>query len=230
MLDQTARTPILWISAALVTATLVLISLVIATATRSETQPFPSSAGALDVETVASGLDHPWALAFLPDGQLLVTERPGRMRIIAANGKLSEPLNGLPPLFVSGQGGLLDVALDREFAQNRTLYFCFASPLRGGGQAALARARLKQDAKPSLSEVKVIFRQDGPPSSGNHYGCRIAQGTDGKLYLAMGEHFGTRDEAQNLANHLGKIVRLNTDGTIPADNPFVGRADARGEI
>lgn len=230
MLDQTARTPILWISATLVTATLVLISLVIATATRSETQPFPSSAGALDVETVASGLDHPWALAFLPDGQLLVTERPGRMRIIAANGKLSEPLNGLPPLFVSGQGGLLDVALDREFAQNRTLYFCFASPLRGGGQAALARARLKQDAKPSLSEVKVIFRQDGPPSSGNHYGCRIAQGTDGKLYLAMGEHFGTRDEAQNLANHLGKIVRLNTDGTIPADNPFVGRADARGEI
>ena len=138
-------------------------------------QVYPSSAGNLAVETVARGLDHPWALAFLPDGRMLVTERPGRMRIVAKDGKLSPPLAGVPKVLASGQGGLLDVVLDRDYAQNRTIYFCFAEPADGGGRTALARARLVDEGTPRLDDVKVIFRQEGPLSSGNHFGCRIAQ-------------------------------------------------------
>jgi glucose/arabinose dehydrogenase len=130
----------------------------------------------------------------------------------------------------SGQGGLHDVALDRDFANNRTIYFCFAEPAQGGGRTALARARLADDEAPKLDDVKVIFRQEGPLSSGNHYGCRIVQARDGNLFLTLGEHFSTRDEAQNLANHLGKIVRITPDGAVPPDNPFVNRKDARPEI
>jgi aldose sugar dehydrogenase len=193
-------------------------------------QTFPSSAGALNVETVARGLDHPWSIAFLPDGRMLVTERPGRLRIVARDGTLSPPVAGVPQVMASGQGGLHDVVLDRDFARNRTIYFCFAEPAQGGGRTALARARLVDDEAPKLDDVKVIFRQEGPLSSGNHYGCRIVQARDGNLFLTLGEHFYTRDEAQNLANHLGKIVRLTPDGAVPPDNPFVGRKDAKPEI
>jgi glucose/arabinose dehydrogenase len=193
-------------------------------------QTFPSSAGALRVETVASGLDHPWSIAFLPDGRMLETERPGRLRIVTRDGKLSPPITGVPKVRASGQGGLLDVALDRDFANNRTIYFCFAEPAQGGGRTALARARLTDEGAPKLDDVKVIFRQEGPLSSGNHYGCRIVQARDGNLFLTLGEHFDTRDEAQNLANHLGKIVRITPDGAVPPDNPFVGRKNAKPEI
>jgi aldose sugar dehydrogenase len=193
-------------------------------------QSFPSSAGTLSVETVARGLDHPWSLAFLPDGRMLVTERPGRLRIVSRDGKLSPPVTGVPKVMASGQGGLHDVALDRDFAANRTIYFCFAEPAQGGGRTALARARLVDDETPHLDDLKVIFHQDGPLSDGNHYGCRIVQARDGNLFLTLGEHFGHRDEAQNLANHLGKIVRVTPDGAVPPDNPFVGRKDARPEI
>ena len=125
-------------------------------------QVFPSSAGNIAVETMARGLDHPWSLAFLPDGRMLVTERPGRMRIAAIDGKLSPPLAGVPKVMASGQGGLLDVALDRGYAQNATIYFCFAEPAGGGARTALARARLVDDATPRLEDVKVIFQQEGP--------------------------------------------------------------------
>src|SRR5215217_7968124 len=193
-------------------------------------QTFRSSAGNLQVEAVASGLSNPWGLAFLPDGRMLVTERPGRMRLVARDGKLSPPLGGVPKVFAQSQGGLHDVALDRDYAQNQTLYFCYAEPAGGGARTALARARLVDEGSPRLGEVKVIFRQEGPLSNGNHFGCRIVQARDGNLFLTMGDHFTYRDEAQNLANHLGKIVRLRPDGAIPPDNPFVNRQGARPEI
>src|SRR5215208_299830 len=141
-------------------------------------QTFRSSAGEIAVETVARGLANPWALAFLPDGRMLVTERPGRMRLATRDGVLSPAINGLPKVFASGQGGLHDVVLDREFAQNRTVYFCFAEPVSGGARTALARAKLLDEATPRLEEVKVIFRQEGPLSNGNHFGCRIVQARD----------------------------------------------------
>ncbi len=190
-------------------------------------QTFKSSAGDLKIETVASGLAHPWGLAFLPDGRMLVTERPGRMRVAAQDGKLSGALQGVPKVFASGQGGLLDVVLDRGFAQNKTIYFCFAEPDGSGARTAMARATLG-DGK--LDGVKVIFRQEGPLSSGNHFGCRIAQNADNNLFLTMGEHFSDRDEAQKLTSHLGKIVRIKPDGSVPDDNPFVDRKDAKPEI
>jgi glucose/arabinose dehydrogenase len=191
-------------------------------------QTFKSSAGNLNLETVVGGLAHPWALAFLPDGRMLVTERPGRMRIATMDGKLSSPLAGVPKVFAVSQGGLHDVVLDRGFAQNRTIYFCFAEPVGGGGRTALARARLSDNDK--LDDVRVIFHQEGPPSTGGHFGCRIVQTPDNNLFLTLGEHFTHRDEAQKLGSHLGKVVRITPDGSAPRDNPFVGRSGAKPEI
>jgi glucose/arabinose dehydrogenase len=212
-------TPRLWIAAA--------IALLPAQALA---QTFQSEAGALLVETVAKGLDHPWGLAFMPDGRMLVTERPGRLRIVTRDGRLSPAVAGVPRVLASGQGGLLDVVLDRDFAANNTIYFCFSEPASGGGRTAMARATLSDGEAPKLDDVKVVFRQDGPLSTGGHYGCRIVQARDGNLFLTLGEHFTHRNEAQNLGNHLGKIVRVTPDGAVPPDNPFVGRQDARPEI
>jgi len=200
------------------------------TAVAAAPQSFRSSAGNLAVETVARGLVNPWALAFLPDGRMLVTERPGRMRIVGKDGKLSPALAGVPPVFARGQGGLHDVVLDRDYVQNSTIYFCFAQPASGGGRTALARAKLVDEATPRLDELKVIFQQEGPLSSGNHFGCRIAQAADSNLFLTMGDHFTTRDQAQNLGNHLGKLIRIKPDGSVPSDNPFVNRPGAKPEI
>jgi glucose/arabinose dehydrogenase len=184
----------------------------------------------LTVETVASGLSFPWAIAFLPDGRMLVTERPGRMRIVAKGGNLSPAVTGVPQVFARGQGGLHDVIIDRDFAKNGTIYFCFAMPVSGGGETAMARARLVDGNPPRLDDVKVLFQQEGPPSSGNHFGCRIVQAQDGNLFLTTGDHFRFRDEAQNLGNHLGKLIRVTPDGAVPPDNPFVKRAGAKPEI
>ncbi len=204
--------------------------LVIGGASGAPAESYRSSAGDLNVETIASGLVNPWAIAFLPDGRMLVTERPGRMRIVARGGKLSPPLSGVPQVFASGQGGLLDVVIDRAFAQNRTIYFCYAEPVDGGARTALARAELSAGEVPALSGVKVIFPQEGPLSSGNHHGCRIVQMPDNNLFLTLGEHFVYRDQAQNLSNHLGKVIRIRPDGSMPPDNPFVGKAGAKPEI
>jgi aldose sugar dehydrogenase len=192
------------------------------------TKTFPSSAGPIQVETVARGLQYPWALAFLPDGRMLVTERPGRLRIVTPDGKLSPPVAGLPKVFASGQGGLHDIIVDRDFSQNRTIYFCFAEPFGSGARTSLARARLPDGEY--LEDVRIIFRQEGPPSRGNHFGCRIVQMPDNNLFLTMGDHYTARDDTQNLANHIGKIVRIAPDGSVPKDNPFVGRRGSKPEI
>lgn len=191
---------------------------------------YKSSAGPLAVETVAKGLAHPWGLVFLPDGRMLVTERTGRMRIVTRDGKLSKPLEGVPPVFARSQGGLFDVALDRNFGQNRTVYFSYAEPFDGGGRTALARATLDAGDTPRLTGVSVIYRQRGPASRGAHFGGRIAQSADGNLFVSNGEHFTGRDMAQTLDNHLGKVVRITPDGKAPSDNPFVGKAGALPEI
>jgi glucose/arabinose dehydrogenase len=193
-------------------------------------QTVRSSAGDLAVQTVARGLDHPWGIAFLPDDRILITERPGRMRIVAPDGKVSSALAGVPRVFATSQGGLLDVVLDRGYANNRTIYFCYAERANGGARTTLSRARLVDQGSPRLDEVRPIFRQEGPLSSGRHFGCRIVQTTDDNLFLAMGDHGDSQREAQNLANHVGKIVRIRPDGTVPPDNPFVGKADAKPEI
>jgi glucose/arabinose dehydrogenase len=223
------KTPVALVTVALSAAILLAATFLIATKTRGEDTTFASSAGQLEVQTVASGLVHPWSLAFLPDGKMLVTERPGRMRIVTVEGQLSPPLKGVPEAWASGQGGLLDVITDKAFAQNKTIYFCFSERTSGGGRTAVARARLN-DGDGRLDEVKIIFRQDGPLSSGNHYGCRIVQANDGNLFVTLGEHFSYRNEAQNLGNHLGKLIRITPDGAAPPDNPFVGRDGAKPEI
>jgi glucose/arabinose dehydrogenase len=181
--------------------------------------------------TLAQGLAHPWALAFLPDGNFLVTERPGTLRVVEPDGRIRTPVAGVPTVQARGQGGLLDVALDSDFVRNRTLFLCYAEPSADGRTAgtALARARLSEDAT-RLQDLRVIFQQNPKVSGGNHFGCRIAEGADGTLFLALGERYNERDRAQTLDNHMGKVVRLHKDGKVPADNPFVGRAGALPEI
>lgn len=179
---------------------------------------------------VASGLEHPWGLAILPDGQFLVTERPGRMRLIDTDGLLAQPLNGLQAVAASGQGGLLDVIVDRDFARNRTLFFCFSEPGPGGNSTALASARLSSDKK-SLESVNVIFSQKPKIASTAHFGCRIVQGqADDLLFMTLGERYVRKDDAQTLDNHHGKIIRIHKDGRIPSDNPFVRQVGALPEI
>ena len=209
----------------------------------AQSQPLSATSAAadaprLEARPVAWGLEHPWALAFLPDGRYLVTEKPGRMRIIEANGRLLAPLAGLPAIAAGGQGGLLDVQLDSDFARNRTLYFCFSEPGAGGDKAvnstALSRARLSDDAT-RLEDVKVIFSQQPKYASRLHFGCRIVERQvngkpDGTLFLTLGERSTAKEEAQNLRSHFGKVVRVGKDGSVPADNPFRSRADALPEI
>lgn len=190
-------------------------------------QTHPSSAGPLMVETVVGGLVNPWSLAFLPDGRMLVTERPGRIRIATPDGQLSAPLAGVPKVAAQGQGGLHDIVLDRGFRQNQTIYFCFAEPADKGSRTAMASARLNGS---KLEDVEVIFRQEPAVPSSRHFGCRIVQGRDGNLFLGLGDRGDYSSDAQSLDNHIGKIVRVAPDGTVPKDNPFVGRKDALPEV
>jgi glucose/arabinose dehydrogenase len=205
---------------------LILASLLLTAPASAQT--FKSFAGEIKVETVAKGLVHPWSLAFLPDGRMLVTERPGRMRIVTSDGKLSPPLGNVPKAYAHGQAGMLDVALDRAFAQNQIIYFCFNTD--EGGSVAVARARLHADESLRLGNVEVIFRQKGPPSSGNNVACRIAQAPDNDLFVTLGDHFSAATMAQTLDNDIGKIIRIRPDGSIPPGNPFANRPNARPEI
>jgi len=196
---------------------------------------FPSSAGPLAVETVAGGLEHPWSLAFLPDGRMLVTERPGRMRVVTRGGKLSQPVAGVPPVYARGQAGLMDVILDSNYRANNRIFFCYAEPHSGAARIAVARARLVEGKRlidrtdPRLVAVETIFRQEGPPGRLN-IGCRIVQAGDGNLFVTLGDHFGPSRMAQQLDNHIGKIVRITPDGKAPPDNPFIGRPGVLPEI
>jgi len=178
---------------------------------------------------VATGLEHPWAVAFLPDGRYLVTERPGRMRVVEPDGRIGRPVAGVPEVVARGQGGLLDVVLDSGFAANRQVYFCYSEPGGAGNSTALARANLSADAS-RLEGLKVIFSQQPKVASTFHFGCRIVEARDGTLFMTLGERNSRRDDSQTLDNHHGKVVRLNKDGTAPKDNPFAGRSGALPEI
>jgi glucose/arabinose dehydrogenase len=186
----------------------------------------PTEVGTIKVETVAKGLNHPWGLAFLPDGQMLVTEKPGTLRLISKDGTVSKPLSGVPEAVAQGQGGLLDVAIDPSFASNRLVYLSYSEPGDGGASTAVARGKLGDNG---LDDVQVIFRQVPKVNGGNHFGSRLVFAPDGTLFVTLGERFQF-EPAQDLTNDLGKIVRINPDGSIPKDNPFVGRKDARPEI
>jgi glucose/arabinose dehydrogenase len=183
----------------------------------------------LSVQAVATGLEHPWALAFLPGGRFLVTERPGRMRVVSADGHIGPALPGVPEVVSAGQGGLLDVVLDSAFERSRTLFFCFSEPGPDGNSTALARARLAADES-RLEEVRVIFSQKPKVASNAHFGCRIVETADGNLFMTLGERFSRKEEAQRLDNHLGKIVRVTKEGAPAAGNPFIGQAGALPEI
>ncbi len=179
---------------------------------------YPSSAGELSVETVAGGLENPWGLAFLPDGRMLVTERPGRLRLVEADGTLSRPIGGVPSVAARGQGGLLGIALDPGFAQNRLVYLSFSEPRGGGNGTSVARGRLNEQDT-ALTAFQVIFRQMPAINSNLHFGSRLVFDRTGALFVTVGERFTQRDQAQNPANHLGKIIRIRPDGGTPPDNP-----------
>jgi glucose/arabinose dehydrogenase len=191
--------------------------------------PTPASeTGVFKVTTVAEGLEHGWGLVQLPDGRMLVSERPGRVRYIDKNGKLSGPLAGLPPVFANGQGGLLDLELSPRFAQDRLVYFSFSEPGEDGtAGTAVARAKLT-DTK--LEDVQVVWRQKPKVVSPNHFGSRIVFRPDDTMYVTTGDRFLFRDKAQDLSTTLGKVVRVRADGTAPNDNPFVNRQGALPEI
>ena len=183
--------------------------------------------GPVRLVTVAEGLEHPWGIAFLPDGRALVTERPGRLRILAADGKVGEPLAGVPAVQAVNQGGLLDVALDPDFASNRLVYLSYTEPRDGGNGTAVARGRLTEGG---LADVEVIFRQQPTVKGGHHFGSRLVFARDGRLFVTLGDRFTERARAQTLDSHLGKVVRIERDGKVPADNPFANRAGALPEI
>ena len=188
---------------------------------------------AFDVVTVVDGLQNPWGLTFLPSGKMLVTERPGRLRVLA-DGKLSAPVAGLPAVDARNQGGLLDVALDPNFASNNLIYWSFSEPRdAGANNTAVARGKFVDDATaPRVENVQVIYHQVPSLTSTLHFGSRLVWGRDGTLFVTQGERSITegRMQAQKMDSGLGKIVRINADGSIPKDNPFVGKDGVRPEI
>ena len=199
---------------------------------QSTASPTKSSAtnGSAKAVVVAEGLDHPWAMTFLPGepaGRMLVTERAGTMRIVAADGKVGAPLAGIPAVHAVGQGGLLDVVAAPDFAQSRSIYFSFAQPISGRARTAVASAQLG-DGK--LENVKVIFAQADIVGGGGHFGSRIVIAKDGSLFITTGERYSEKDKSQSLETHLGKVIHINADGSAPKDNPFVNTPNARKEI
>ncbi len=190
-------------------------------------QPVAAQATKPRVEVVAHGLVNPWGLAFLPDGRMLVTERPGRMRTVSTDGKLSPPLPGLPPVATGGQGGLLDVVTDPRFASNRLVYWSYSEPSPDGETNSTAVARARLDGAPGaerLADVQLVFRQAPKVASSAHFGSRLVFANDGRLFITLGDRFSRKDDAQTLDNHHGKVVRVEPDGRVPTDNPLVNRA------
>lgn len=197
------------------------------TAPRSATPD--ATVSPFNVVTIAKDLANPWGLAFLPDGRMLVTERPGRMRIVERNGSVSAPLQNVPPVIARGQGGLLDVAVDPQFASNQLVYWSYAEPGQNAemGGTAVARARLQGNA---LQDVRVIWRQTPKVKGALHWGSRLVFDRSGNLFITVGERYEYRERAQDLSATLGKVIRIKPDGGIPSDNPFMNRNDARPEI
>jgi len=190
---------------------------------------FETEGPSIQVQTVADGLSHPWALAFLPDGSMLVTEREGNLRHVSDG--VSDPIAGVPEVDSRGQGGLLDVAIDPQFEENRLVYLSFAEAGDGGNGTAVARGTLSEDHS-TLENVEVIFRQQPKVESELHFGSRLVFDRDGFLFITLGErsHEQFRGQAQELNSHLGKIIRVNPDGSVPDDNPFVDQEGALPEI
>ncbi|CAN5790351.1 PQQ-dependent sugar dehydrogenase [soil metagenome] len=186
---------------------------------------------AFGVDVVATGLEHPWAVEPLPDGDLLVTERPGRMRIVSMSCDVGQPIAGVPPVSAQGQGGLLDVALSPSFASDRTIFWSYAEPRDGGNGTSVARGVLSAD-RASLQDVRVIFRAAPTYDGRLHFGSRLAFDAAGMLFITTGERSDRemRMHSQRLDNHLGKIMRIRPDGSVPGDNPFVGQAGAMPEV
>ena len=200
-------------------------------ATAAGAQEIHSQAQDFRVVTLTRVLDHPWALAFLPDGRMLVTERPGRMRIVTKEGRVGEALKNVPAVQAGGQGGMLDVILDHDFARNRTIYFAYSERGEGGAGTAVARAVLGESElrDNALSKVRVIYRQQPKVRGSLQFGARIVQTADGDLFVTLGDRY-LRDQAQDLDSGLGKIIRIRPDGSVPPDNPFVGKKGAQPEI
>ncbi len=210
-----------WVAGALVP-----LALAMGAASSLGAENYQSQAGSIAVVTVAEGLEQPWGLAFLPDGRMLVTEKEGRLRLVAPDGALSEPLAGVPEVYDSGQGGLLDVALDPDFAANQLVYLSFSEPGGEGGGTAVARGKLGADR---LEDVEVIWRQQPKLDSGQHFGSRLVFLPDGTLIVTLGDR-NTRQYISDMKAQIGKLVRINRDGSIPEDNPFVGNADYSPDI
>jgi glucose/arabinose dehydrogenase len=179
------------------------------------------------IETLAQGLEHPWSVAFLPDGMMLVTERAGRLRVVDATGLRAEPVGGLPAIFVSGQGGLFEVLLAEDFADSGILYLSFAHGDKDANHTRVIRARFDGQ---NLHGVTPVFTAQPAKSGDVHFGGRMTWLPDGTLVLGLGDGFYFREDAQRLTTHLGKIIRIHADGSVPADNPLLGNAQARPEI
>jgi glucose/arabinose dehydrogenase len=195
-------------------------------------QTIQTETATLQVTTVADGLDQPWGIDFLPDGRMIVTEKPGRLRIVSRDGRVSAPIGGVPQVDFRGQGGLLDVTVHPRFAENRLVYLSYSEPGPDGtNSTAAARGTLSADGS-ALTDVRVIFRQEPKLPSTKHYGSRVVFDGQGHVFITTGERSEERfrGQAQDLGSLLGKVVRLNEDGTVPADNPFVGQSGARPEI
>lgn len=187
-----------------------------------------TESGTIRVNTIAEGLENVWSLAFLPDGKMLVTEKASRMRIVSPDGKLSEPLQGLPNIYNQGQAGLLDVVLAPDFATSKKIYFSYSEPdEKGANSTAVSHAVLNGN---KLEKVTRIFSQKPKVDSNNHYGSRLVWAADGTLFVTLGERYSEKDKAQTLDNHQGKVIRINADGTVPNDNPFIKTPGALPEI
>jgi glucose/arabinose dehydrogenase len=214
------------------TLALATTALVASNQARAVERTYDTEQARIQVETFADGLSHPWGAAFLPGGSMLVTELGGDMYVVSPKGELSEPVEGVPEVDARDQGGLLDVALDPEFESNRLVYMTYAEPGEDGNGTAVARGVLGEGGAPALSEVEVIFRQQPKEDSTKHFGSRLVFAPDGTLFVGLGERSEDkfRGQAQDLGSHLGKVVRINPDGSVPEDNPFVDQDGALPEI
>ncbi|WP_102796160.1 PQQ-dependent sugar dehydrogenase [Bowmanella denitrificans] len=184
---------------------------------------------AIKVEKVTDGLAHPWGMTFLPDGRLLVTERSGNLRYVGLDGKVSQPIQGVPKVRAYGQGGLLDVQIDPEFRRNQTIYLSFSEPSENGKDSSTAVASATLDGD-KLTNVKVIFSANPKIDSAYHFGSRLIFDRQGNLFVTLGDRGSRRDDAQTLDTHLGKVVRIQTDGSVPADNPYIDKGYAMPEV